>query len=87
MSDNEQRPIIPPPLESMPPVQQRSGCVTALIGLGGGILLLPGLCALIFVGGSSRLDSSLMLIALICFIVGVFGVLMIWAAIRRASRR
>ena len=86
MSDNENRPIIPPPLESMPPEQQRSGCVTALIGLVGVILLLPGLCALFFVSGSSRLDSSLMLVVLVCFVVGVFGVLMIWAAIRRASR-
>jgi len=70
----------------MPPQQQRSGCVTALIGLVGVILLLPGLCALIFMSGSARLDSGLMSLVLVAFIVGAFGVLMIVAAIRRASR-
>jgi hypothetical protein len=64
-----------------------SGCVTALIGITGVILLLPGLCALIFMGGAPRFDSSLMVVALLCFTVAVIGVLMIWAAIRRASRR
>ncbi|MBV8696446.1 hypothetical protein [Bradyrhizobium sp.] len=90
MSDNEQRPPIPRPLGSMPPEHQPSGCVTALIGISGVILLLPGLCALIFMGGSissTRFDSSLVSILLLAFIAGAFGVLMIWAAIRRASRR
>ena len=85
MSEPDDR--LPPPFGSTPPPHQPSGCVTALIGLVGVILLLPGLCALFFVGGASRIDSSLMLVVLICFIVAVFGVLMIVAAIRRASRR
>ena len=89
MSDNGQRPVVPPPLGRVPPEQQRSGCVTALIAISGVILLLPGLCALIFMGGSTsstRLDSSLMPILLLAFVVGAFGVLMIVVAIRRASR-
>jgi len=78
MSDDEQRPIIPPPPE-------RSGCVTALIGIIGVILLLPGLCALIFASGSGS-SSELLPFILFGLIVAIFGVLMIVAAIRRASR-
>ena len=86
MSEPDDRTIFPPPSGSTPPPHQPSGCITALIGLIGVVLLLPGLCALFFIGGSSRLDSSLMLVVLVCFIVAIFGVLMIVAAIRRVSR-
>ena len=86
MSEPDDRSITPPPFGSTPPPHQPSGCVTALIGLTGVVLLLPGLCALFFIGGASRFDSSLMLVVLLCFMVGAIGVLLIWAAIRRVSR-
>ena len=86
MSEPDDRSMVPPPFGSTPPPHQPSGCATALIGLTGVVLLLPRLCALFFIGGASRLESSLMLVMLLCFMVGAIGVLMISAAIRRGSR-
>jgi len=60
---------------------QRNGCLTALIGV---ILLLPGLCALIFAAGSIPLasfDSGFVPIVL-SLIAAALGVLLIRAAIR-----
>ena len=86
MSEPDDRPIIPPPLGPTPPPHQPSGCVTALIGLVGVILLLPGLCVGFFMSGGARLDSGVMPFVLACVIVAVFGVLLIGVAIARASR-
>jgi hypothetical protein len=89
MSDLQPPP--PPPTSSPPPripprpLQQRSGCATALMVIFGVILLLPGLCALIFsavafTGGSFPSDFvSLIVMGLL---VGFAGVMLIRAAIR-----
>jgi hypothetical protein len=72
----------PPP----PPVPQRSGCLVAFMIVAGIILLLPGLCALIFGGialseGGSFPSDIASLIVLGLF-VGAVGVLLIVSAIR-----
>jgi hypothetical protein len=70
-----------PPL----PPQQRSGCATAFMVVVGVILLLPGLCALVFgvaalTGGSVPSDmTSFIALGLLA---GFAGVMLIWAAIR-----
>jgi hypothetical protein len=63
--------------------------VTALLILVGVILLLPGLCSLLFSialfadpGGFGR-DPSIMSLLIFCFLVGVGGVALIVFAIRR----
>ena len=76
-------PPAPPPLTT--PQPPRSGCLTAFMVLVGIVLLLPGLCAVIFgVGsmGSSHLDPMVSLLVLLGLLVGVAGVLLIRAAIR-----
>ena len=73
-------PTPPPPL---PP--KRDGCLTAIMVLVGLVLLLPGLCAIIFGVGnltSSRPDSMVTLLVLLGLLIGVGGVLLIRAAIR-----
>jgi len=91
MSDPNNPPGPPPPPE-MPPLPPRSGWVTALMVLVGVILLLPGLCSLIFsvmwirsepgyhTGGY---DSAALLIMLAGFAIGAAGVGAIYFAIRR----
>ncbi len=79
----------PSPPESPPPLQQRSGCLTAFMIVAGLILLLPGLCALIFGFGeltSSSTDPVVSLLILIGLVLGGVGVGMIWTAIRRRPR-
>ena len=84
----------PSPPPSQPPIPDtggvppppRHGCLTALMVIVGIILLLPGLCALIFGVGSltSRggFDSGFVPFILVGLIVGAVGVLMIRWAIR-----
>jgi drug/metabolite transporter (DMT)-like permease len=77
-----QTPEMPPRL---PPPQQRSGCLTAFMIIAGLILLLPGLCALLFGFGemtSSSTDPVVTLLVLIGLVLGGVGVGMIWTAIR-----
>jgi hypothetical protein len=76
-------PEAPPPVPPPPP--KRDGCLTVFMVLVGLILLLPGLCAIIF--GVSNLtssspDSVVTLLVLLGLLVGVGGVLLIRAAIR-----
>jgi hypothetical protein len=86
---NPQSPPVPePPLGSrhgaVPP--QRNGCLTALMVVIGVILLLPGLCALIFGADmlkASRPDPLFLTLVLTGLLVGAGGVLLIWVAIRR----
>jgi hypothetical protein len=60
------------------PRQRRSPFLTFLMVLGGIILLLPGLCAVIFVTGSGGgADPGLSLLWLICFVVSALGVILI----------
>jgi hypothetical protein len=85
MSDSE-LPAAPPPIPPRaPPPPPRSGCLTALMVLVGLILLLPGLCAVIFGVGnlsSSRPDSMVTLLVFIGLLVGAGGVLLLRVAIR-----
>ena len=76
----------PPPPLSRPPPHQRSGCLTALMAIFGIILLLPGVCALLFGGISisdgGRIDSGVALLVFLGLVVGLGGIALIWAAIR-----
>jgi hypothetical protein len=70
------------------PGHRRNPWVTALLILIGIILLLPGLCSLIFgailiSSGGSGGDSGLLSLLFFCFLVGVGGVALIVFAIRR----
>ena len=49
------------------------------------VLLLPGLCALIFatnIHGSSGMDPGLLAVVLLGLMLGVLGIFLIWKAIR-----
>ena len=78
----------PPPI--LPPVPTpsaaRSGCLTALMVLGGIVMLLPGLCALLFGGASviegGKIDLDIAPLVFLGLVVGIGGVALIWAAIR-----
>ncbi|MEZ2145763.1 MULTISPECIES: hypothetical protein [Bradyrhizobium] len=77
----------PPVLPPVPtPVEPRSGCLTAFMVISGVILLLPGLCALLFGGASvidgGKIDSDIAPLVFLGLVVGIGGVVLIWAAIR-----
>ena len=76
-------PPLPPP--RTPPPAQRDGCMTALMVVVGVILLLPGLCALLF-GADALLESHpepiIMLLVLVGLLVGFAGIMLIRAAVR-----
>jgi hypothetical protein len=88
MSTSDTPPPQPPSPEISggPPPAPRHGCLTAFMVIVGIILLLPGLCALIFGVGSltsrSGFDSGFAPFILVGLIVGAVGVLMIRWAIR-----
>jgi len=69
-----------------PPSAPRSGCLTALMVMVGIILLLPGVCALLFGGISisegGKLGSDVAPLVLLGLTVGAGGVALIWAAIK-----
>ncbi|KJC43971.1 hypothetical protein UP09_16630 [Bradyrhizobium sp. LTSP885] len=89
-------PLVPPPPPQMPdesyrppPVPPRSGCATAFMVLFGLILLLPGLCAILFGVGSltdSSMDPTLLFLVLLGLLVGFAGVMLIRAAIKGPTR-
>jgi hypothetical protein len=92
MSDDS-RPIMPDgsPPPSLPPMlpPQRGGCATAFMVLFGLILLLPGLCAILFGVGSltdSSMDPTLLFLVLLGLLVGFAGVMLIRAAIKGPRR-
>jgi hypothetical protein len=73
----------PPGLPPTP--RRRSGWLTALMVVAGVILLLPGLCAIIFTSiALSQPGSGASFIPYVSvgFVVGFFGVVMIWTAFR-----
>ena len=75
----------PPPIPPPPPAQQ-NGCLTGFLILVGCILLLPGLCALLF-GGIAltdlrHLDSSVVSFIVVGLLAGALGVVIIRAATR-----
>ncbi|MBR0711356.1 hypothetical protein [Bradyrhizobium liaoningense] len=73
----------PPPPVTPPP---RNGCLTALMVVAGIVLLLPGLCALLFGGASvidgGKIDSDIAPLVFLGLTVGIGGVVLIWAAIK-----
>ena len=81
--------IEPPPPPLLPPSPQRGGCLTALMVISGVILLLPGLCALLFSGISlsevGRIDSDIAPLVFLGLVVGLGGAALIWAAIKGRS--
>ena len=86
---SEQPPIVPMP-PPPPSPQQRSGCLVAFMIVAGLILLLPGLCALLF--GFTELTSSstdpfVDLLVFIGLVLGALGVGMIWSAVRGRRRK
>jgi hypothetical protein len=75
----------PPAPPQLPPPAQRSGCLTAFMVIAGLILLLPGLCAVIF--GASEFtspgsDRVVTLLVAIGLALGALGIWMIWSVIR-----
>jgi hypothetical protein len=80
---SDQQPARPPG-----PTPGRNPWITALLILIGLILLLPGLCSLIFAGvmvagGGYGSDSGILVLLVVCLAVGVGGVALIVHAIRR----
>jgi hypothetical protein len=77
----------PSPLTPVPPrpPEQRNGCLTAIMLLFGVILLLPGLCALIFGIGAMTdhsFDQTLLALVVLGLAVGFGGIMLIRNAIR-----
>ncbi len=72
--------VAPQPLPPAPP--PRSGCLTALMVIGGIVLLLPGLCT-VLIGAGHLSDPGLASIAAITFSVGLIGLILILVAIVR----
>jgi hypothetical protein len=75
-------PETPPP--QLPPPAQRSGCLTALMVIAGLIMLLPGLCAIIFGVGSltgSSIDPIVTVLVMLGLFVGFLGIMLIRAAV------
>jgi hypothetical protein len=85
MSNSDRTPDRPPQLLPQEP-RQRSGCLTALMAISGVILLLPGLCALLFGGISisegGKIASDIAPLVFLGLVVGIGGVALIWAAIK-----
>ena len=77
------------PAKPSGPHPRRNPWVTVLLILIGVILLLPGLCSLIFSvamladSGSIGTDPGILSLLLFCFLVGVGGIALIVFAIRR----
>ena len=86
MSDPDRSPL--PQTSATPP--QRDGCLTALMILVGIVLLLPGLCALVFGVGSildmQHYDSMFTAPILVGLLIGLGGVILIRFAIRGPRR-
>ena len=78
-----------PPPRPTGPTPGRNPWVTALLILIGIILLLPGLCSLIFSvtiladSGSLGSDPGILSLLVFCFLLGVGGVALLIHAIRR----
>ncbi|MDA9502218.1 hypothetical protein [Bradyrhizobium sp. CCBAU 11357] len=71
--------------ETPSPPPPRSGCATALMVIFGVILLLPGICALIFVADSSfHLDSRFVPPLVLALLAAFAGVLLIAAARKKS---
>jgi hypothetical protein len=73
----------PPYVYRPPPPQERSGCLTAIMVVSGIILLIPGLCSLIFVAGGLVKSAEDLRFVVGLGAVGCLGVALLWWAIRR----
>lgn len=82
MSETPPPPAPPPPIAPRPP-EERSGCLTAIMVVSGIILLLPGLCSLIFVFGGLVKSAEDLQFVIALGLVGCGGIALIWWAIRR----
>jgi hypothetical protein len=79
-------PETPPPAPpQLPPPAQRSGCLTAFMVIAGLIMLLPGLCAIIFGVGSltgSGMEPIVTVLVMLGLFVGFLGIMLIRAAVK-----
>jgi hypothetical protein len=78
------------PLPAHEPPPQRHGCLTALMAVSGVILLLPGICSLIFGGAalfSTSYDPGFTPFIAFGLLVGGVGVLLIRAAVKKPPRQ
>jgi len=82
MSETPPPPAPPPPIAPRPP-EERSGCLTALMVVSGIILLLPGLCSLLFVFGGLVKSAEDFQFVIALGLVGCGGIALIWWAVRR----
>ena len=82
MSEIPPPPAPPPPIAPRPP-EERSGCLTAIMVVSGIILLLPGLCSLLFVFGGLVKSAEDLQFVIALGLVGCGGVALIWWAVRR----
>jgi hypothetical protein len=76
-------PLPAPP--QLPPPAQRNGCLTALMIIAGLIMLLPGLCAIIFGVGSltgSSMEPIVTVLVVLGLFVGFLGIMLIRAAVK-----
>lgn len=76
---------LPPEIPSGSPPRPReesSGCLTAILVVIGIILLLPGLCSLIFVFGGLVKSAEDLQFVIALGLVGCAGVALIWWGIR-----
>lgn len=83
-ADDKLSDAAPAPVPTPPPA--RHGCVTALMVLVGLILLLPGLCAVIFGGAMLKemlRDPSLTFLVLLGLAAGAGGIFLLRAAARK----
>ncbi|MFB6459420.1 hypothetical protein [Bradyrhizobium tunisiense] len=72
--------------ETPSPPSSRSGCATAFMVMFGVILLLPGICALIFAFDqtqSSHFDPRFIPVLVLAMVVAFAGVMLIRAARKR----
>ena len=66
----------------LPPPEQPSGCLTALMNVIGLILLLPGACSLFFIFGGLVKNAEDVQFVAILLLFGAVGVGLLWWAIR-----
>lgn len=85
MSFADLPPTRPTPPDRPPGPPSRDGCLTVFMIIIGVILLLPGVCALIF-AFAPHYDSFFTPFVVLGLIVSMFGVVMIRAAIRGPKR-
>jgi hypothetical protein len=76
---------LPPEIPSGPlprPQEEGNGCLTAILIVIGIILLLPGLCSLLFVFGGLVTSAEDVQFVIALGLVGCAGIGLIWWAIR-----